>query len=370
MSTLKRYRNWFALACLALLLVLAMGNVQAGPTQQAETDFAAIDAYVSAQQEKLGIPGLALGIVQEGQVAHLRGFGVADSSGRAVTPQTPFTIGSVTKSFTALAVMQLVEAGQIDLDAPVQAYLPWFELADKEASARITVRNLLNQTSGISEKDGNRFWLNKQGLEQKVRGLGRIRLTRPVGTTFQYCNLNFDIAGVIVEQVSGQAYADYVTRHIFEPLDMRHSYASRAPALADGLAQGHHYMFGRAFRNEGAIPPAQLASGFLIASVEDLAHYAIAQLNGGRYGESSVLSPQGIAELHAPAVPTEGGDPYAMGWGVSPWDGTTVIWHGGDSSRALSMVLLLPERGSAIILLSNASGFEQEPKFRDWPPMY
>ena len=136
MNTLKGYRIFSALICLTLMLALTIGNVNASPTQQAETDFAAIDAYVTEQMNNLGIPGMALGIVQDGQIVHLQGFGVADSSGRTVTPQTPFYIGSVTKSFTALAVMQLVEAGKIDLDAPVQTYLPWFELADKEASAQ------------------------------------------------------------------------------------------------------------------------------------------------------------------------------------------------------------------------------------------
>jgi len=175
---------------LTLMLVPAIGSVKASPTQQGETDFAAIDAYVDTQLNDLGIPGIALGIVQGDQIVHLQGFGFADSSGRKITPQTPFYIGSVTKSFTALAVMQLVEAGKIDLDAPVQTYLPWFELADKAASAKITVRHLLNQTTGISTIDGNRFWNSQLGLEETVRGLKTIQLTQPVGTTFQYSNTN------------------------------------------------------------------------------------------------------------------------------------------------------------------------------------
>lgn len=322
-------------------------------------DFAAIDAYVTEQMNNLGIPGMALGIVRDGQIVHLQGFGVADSFGRAVTPQTPFYIGSVTKSFTALAVMQLVEAGKIELDAPVQKYLPWFELADKEASAKITVRHLLNQTTGISTIDGNRFWNSQLGLEEMVRGLKTIQLTQPVGTTFQYSNLNYSIAGLIVEKVSGQAYADYVTQHIFEPLAMRHSYASRAPALANGLAKSYYYMFGRVFEYAGAEPPVYLPAGFLIASVEDMTQYAIAQINDGRYGKSSILSPQGIAELHAPAIPTGGDQHYALGWSISPLDGMPIVWHNGDTGRNHSIVILMPERGSGFVLLANASGFEQ-----------
>lgn len=197
------YRLFFALICLTLMALQDIGSTDASPTLQEEKDFAAIDAYITEQMNDLGVPGMALGIVENGQIAHLQGFGVADSSGRAVTPQTPFYIASVTKSFTALAVMQLVEAGKIDLDAPVQQYLPWFELADKEASAKITVRNLLNHASGISEKDGNRFWASEQGLEEFVRDFDAVQLTQPVGSTYQYSNINFGIAGLIVEKVSG-----------------------------------------------------------------------------------------------------------------------------------------------------------------------
>ncbi len=359
MNTLKWNRIFVTLTCLPLILALTIGNVNASPKLQGKTDFAAIDTYVTTQLKDLGIPGMALGIVQGDQIVHLQGFGVADSFGRAVTPQTPFYLASVTKSFTALAVMQLVEAGKIDLDAPVQKYLPWFELADKVASAKITVRNLLNHTTGISRIDGERDWPRQQGLEEMVRGLiNTIQLTQPVGTTFQYSNLNYIMAGLIVEKVSGQSYADYVTQHIFKPLDMRHSYASRAPALADSLAEGHYYMVGRAFV-ERSEPPFAMPSGGLIASVEDLTNYVLAHLNDGRYGNTSILSPKGIAELHAPAIPAGGDDHYAMGWSVGKWDGTPAVWHNGDVGRYHSIIILLPERGLGVILLANASGFEQ-----------
>ncbi len=359
MNTLKGYRIFSTLICLTLMFALAISDINASQTQQTKTDFAAIDTYIATQLKDLGIPGMALGIVQDGQIVHLQGFGVADSSGRAVTPQTPFYIGSVTKSFTALAVMQLVEAGKIDLDAPVQKYLPWFELADKSASAKITVRNLLNHTTGISEKDGNRVWTSQQGLEEYVRGLGNLPLSQPVGSTFQYSNVNYSIAGLIVEKVSGQSYADYVTQHIFKPLDMRHSFTARAPALADGLAARHYYMFGRVFGLQGAMPPTNLPAGLLIASVEDLSHYAIAHLNGGHYGDTSILSPQGIAELHAPAIAI-GDRHYAMGWGVYAVEGISVAYHSGDDGHMHSVVMLMPDRDSGFVLLANASGFEQK----------
>ena len=132
------------------------------------------------------IPGLALGIVDGDRISYLRGFGTADDNRTKVTPQTPFIIGSVSKSLTAVAVMQLVEANRIELDAPVQRYLPWFRVADEKASAEITVRHLLNQTSGLSTKTGRTFQgdgdTSDTALEQAVRKLADVELSAAVGS--------------------------------------------------------------------------------------------------------------------------------------------------------------------------------------------
>ena len=145
-----------ALACLVLALGLSTAPAVGAPRPDAP-DFAAIDAYVQAEMQAARVPGLALGIVHGDQIVHLQGFGIADPSGRPVTPQTPFIIGSTTKSMTAVAMMQLVEAGKVELDAPVQRYLPWFRVADAEASARITIRHLLNHTSGLPTTPNGEF---------------------------------------------------------------------------------------------------------------------------------------------------------------------------------------------------------------------
>src|SRR3990170_8504913 len=247
MNTLKGYRIFFVLVCLTLMLVLAIGNVKASRTLQTETDFAAIDAYVTEQMNNRGIPGMALGIVQDGQVAHVQGFGVADSSGRKVTPQTPFYIGSLTKSFTALAVMQLVEAGKIDLDAPVQRYLPWFRVADPPASAQMTVRHLLNQTSGLPASSGEiplaDFDDSPGATERQARALATLVLARPVGSAFEYSNSNYNLLGLIIEAASGVSYEDYIQKRILAPLDMSRTYASPTMAKQNGLAVGHQYWF-------------------------------------------------------------------------------------------------------------------------------
>jgi len=220
-------------------------------------DFAKIDMYAQAQLEKSRIPGLALGIVQGDQIVHLKGIGRADDSGRAVTPQTPFCIGSTSKSFTALAIMQLVEAGKIELDAPVQRYIPWFRVADPVASARITVRQLLNQTSGLTEAAGKGAVIGAgpETLEQAVRDLCTAELNRPVGISFEYSNLNYLTLGLVVQMVSQEPYEIYLQQHIFEPLEMRHTCTSNEQAKRDGLASGYRYWFGFPVAFDASSPP-------------------------------------------------------------------------------------------------------------------
>src|SRR2546425_1202478 len=170
------------LACLLALLALPFTVLAAAAAHSNEPDIARIDAYVSAQMQTNHIPGVALGLVHNDQIVHVRGFGSADQSGRAVTPQTPFLLASVSKSFTALAVMQLVEAGKIELDAPVQRYLPWFRVADPVASARISVRHLLYHTSGLPDSACSTDQVT-MALEPFVRGRWAVATSIAVRTT-------------------------------------------------------------------------------------------------------------------------------------------------------------------------------------------
>ncbi len=364
MNAIRQYRIFFALVCLSMMLELTIADANANPKPSTKTELAAIDAYITKQMKDLKIPGIALGIVQDNRIIHLQWFGVADETGRRVTAQTPFRIGSITKSFTALAVMQLEEAGKIDLDAPVQRYLPWFRVADEKASAQITVRHLLNQTSGFSTLAGNNFWDSQAGLEDAVRHLQTMKLSQPVGTRFQYSNINYSIAGLIVEVVSGQPYANYIVQHIFRPLSMYHSFTATAPAQEDGLAKGHLYSMGLMIADAGTTPPAYLPAGFISASVEDLCHYAIAQLNGGRYNSTTIISKDSIAQLHHPAIPVETirtglkDTYYGLGWVIGPLNDTPTIWHNGDTGRFHATMIMAPERGTGIALLANASGLE------------
>jgi CubicO group peptidase (beta-lactamase class C family) len=278
---------------LALILRLLAKPVSANPVSS-NASYAAIDTYIEQQMRRLNIPGLALAIVEGDQIVYQRGFGQARPGGDAPAPQTPFVLGSTTKSFTALAVMQLVEAGKVELDAPVQRYLPWFRVADAQAAAQITVRHLVHQTSGLPGLPGMITMADldqsPDAAERQARSLSTLKLTRPVGAAFEYSNLNYNLLGLIVEAASGESYPAYVQAHIFAPLHMSHSYTAQALAQQNGLAVGHRYWFATPVAVTNlAIPRGSLAAGGLISSAEDMAHYLIAQLNGGRYGEAQIL---------------------------------------------------------------------------------
>ncbi|MFN2292768.1 MAG: serine hydrolase domain-containing protein [Anaerolineae bacterium] len=328
--------------------------------------YEAVDAYVVAQMRRLKIPGASLAIVEGDSVVHQRGFGRARPGGDAPTPQTPFFIGSVTKSFTALAVMQLVEAGKVELDAPVQRYLPWFRVADPQASAQMTVRHLLNQTSGFSMVQSNAILADlddrPDATERQVRALATVKISRPVGSKWEYSNLNYNILGLIVESASGQPYSDYLQAHIFEPLDMRRTYAERKLAQEHGLARGHRHWFSLPIpAPDLPVPRGSLPSGQLISCTEDLAHYLIAHLNGGRYHDEQVLSAPGIDELHRGAAEFAYGSfaagRYAMGWFELDLDGTRTYSHSGNVPDFSAFMALIPEQQKGVVVLFNADPY-------------
>ncbi len=326
----------------------------------------AIDAYVEAQMHRLNIPGASLAIVEGDKLMHVRGFGRARPDGETPTPQTPFFIGSLTKSITALAVMQLVEAGKVELDAPVQRYLPWFRVADPQASAQITVRHLLNQTSSLplltSEVALGDFDDNADAPERQVRALSKLKLTRPVGSKCEYSNFNYNILGLIVEVTSDEAYPEYIQKHIFKPLEMRHSYISKAAAQQDGLAVGHRHWFSLPFPvPDWPVPRGSLPSGQLISCAEDMGHYLIAHLNGGRYENTQILSSAGIDEMHRGVKELSmfgvSGGFYGMGWFDIDLNQTKTYSHGGNVPDFSAFMALVPEQKKGLVLLLNADPY-------------
>ena len=358
------------LALIYRLFARAFANPAAGIPASRSSSYDAIDAYIEEQLHRLHIPGISLAIVDGNQIVHLRGFGQARPGGVAPSPRTPFFIGSLTKSFTALAVMQLVEAGKVELDAPIQRYLPWFRVADPDVSAQMTVRHLLNQTSGMPMLSGSlalaEFDDRPDATERQVRALSMLKITRPVGSKCEYSNLNYNILGLIVEATSGELYAGYIQKHIFEPLEMHHSYTSKAAAQQNGLAVGYRHWFSLPFPAPNMpVPRSSLPSGQLISCAEDMAHYLIAHLNGGCYGDVQILSSAGIDEMHRGVkeyiMMGMSGGFYGMGWFDMDLSQTKTYSHGGNVPDFSAFMALIPGQKRGLLLLANADPYGLPP---------
>lgn len=298
---------------------------------------ARMDAYLAANFPRAGAPGLAVAVVDAGGVRYLRTFGDCPDA------DAPFVVGSLSKSFTAVAVMQLVEQGAVDLDAPASRYAPGYDVPDE-----VTVRSLLNQTSGFGAYDS---------LAEAADG----ELGETFGT-FSYANANYDLLGRVVEGASGEDYARYLDEHVLEPLGMASTTADPARAEALGMVPGHRDWFGlpvadgfRHAQGDGAWGGP--ASGYVASSVRDMASYLRMYLNGGMGDGARVLSADSVRRMFLDRVPDPEGDTYyGMGWTSFSWDdGELVLSHDGQVENYTASMCLLPERGIGIVALSDAN---------------
>ncbi len=316
-----------------------------------------IDAYAEAAMKRLHIPGLAVGIVQNGEIVYMQGYGKAGPGAGPMTPQTPLAIGSTSKSLTALAVMQLAEDGKIKLDAPVTDYLPDFRLADASQSARITVEQLLNQTSGLSTYDGVAFLSRGDGtLMQHIRELRGVAQTQPAGAGYQYSNLNYNILGAIVQQVSGQTYGDYMEKQIFRPLGMNGSFSSPERAQA-AMAEtsdlrppsGYQSLFGLSVPTRQGEHSGTVPSGYLVSTAEDMSKYLLMQTENGSLHGTRLLNGDGILKMHEPTAAMGDGSFYGMGWQTTG----DYIWHNGTTENTYSEMRIRGDH--AIFILANSA---------------
>lgn len=364
------------LGCSLLALLLHVFNKPAlAQSASSSTSHDSIDAYIQDQMRRLKIPQISMAIVEGDQIVHQRGFGQDQQGYEPPTPQTPFFIGSLTKSITALAVMQLVEGGKVELDAPVQDYLPWFRVADPQTSAQITVRSLLNQTSGLPTSSGEiqmaDFDDSPEATERQARELATLELTRPVGSAFEYSNANYNLLGLIIEAASGETYADYIQKHIFTPLKMNHSYTSLPEAQKNDLKTGYRYWFSVPFKSANLpVPNGSLPSGQIISCSEDIGHYMIALLNRGRYEGAQILSEEGIAEMQRGVADDimlgMSLGKYGMGWFVDESEKSKLVWHSGTTPDFGAFIALLPEQKKGLVLLFNANNHWYTPVLSDF----
>jgi len=305
---------------------------------------------IELQLDEMGVAQGAYAVIY-GDQQHVAGFGAASGD-------TPFVIGSVSKSVTALAILQLVERGLIALDSPVTDYIDWFTTADSTAS--ITVRQLLNQTSGFSTLDGSRIGFTPEiSLQERVRSIENYEVVSEPGAEFNYSNLNYATLGLIIEEVSGLDYGEFVEEEIFAPLGMEHSYSDFAQARADGLAQGTITVFGFPISLRHTAIPGFVPDGYLISTANDMAAYARFQMGDGSFNGRRLISAENMALMHAPAAPSQGGehlDHYAMGWRTGSIDGQALIGHDGNTFGFHANVALIPDSDAAVVVLMARNG--------------
>ncbi len=327
-----------------------------------------IEQYLSDIYKNHVIPGFSAVVVKGDKIIFSKGYGVEVNEKEVpMTSNTSTAIGSLTKSITALAVLQLVEQGKIRLDDPVINYLPWFRAANKDVSDLITVRMLLNNTSSIpsgvsTSKSGD---LSDKSIERLVRSFKSIYLTKKPGNSYEYSNGAFCVAGLIVSKVSGMPYTRYIERHIFKPLKMSRT-TTDAMQFGDlNVLYGHHGGAEEGIPAQKEQPSGEYipAGSLLRSSTKDLGNYLIALLNGGRFQEEEIITQESIKKMWSPQIAfpglleEDGGDGsdffYGLGWMITEINGKRYIHHGGSIGTMSSMTILCPEDKTAFSILMN-----------------
>lgn len=341
----------FPLTCLLALLVSTGAPLNAAGAS--EENSKAVELAVTAiegQFDDMRVGEAAYAVIS-GDEQLVAGHGTA-------SPDTPFVIASVSKSITALATLQLVDRGLVSLDAPVTEYIDWFTTAD--ATASITVRQLLNQTSGFSTLDGVRDAFTPEvTLEERVRSIAGFGLVSEPGAEFHYSNLNYAVLGLVVEEISGMGYGEFVDGEVFDPLGMDHSYSDFALAQANGLATGTVTVFGIPVSVSQTAHPGLAPDGYLISTASDMARYVRFQMSDGTFDGRRLLSAENMAIMHSPAVASPGGkylDHYAMGWRTGSIDGQSLFAHDGNTFGFHADVAVLPDLDAAVVVLAARSG--------------
>lgn len=357
---MKRFASAALLAALTLLPAVPVHAATAAPPAMTAADLSAFFAgLVPYALQRADIPGGVIVIVKDGKILFAKGYGYADvKTKRPVDPNTTiFRPGSVSKLFTWTAVMQLVQAGKIDLDADVNQYID-FKIPPYDGKP-ITMRDLMTHTPGFEETVRD-LLVDKQSQVLPIDVYLKRRLpTRifPPGQVIAYSNYGATLAGYIVQRISGEKFEDYVEKHIFAPLKMTHSTFVQPlpPNLAPLMATG--YMNA----SEGKTKPFEFVdtapAGSSSSTGIDMAHFMLAYLNGGTYDGYQLLEPATIREMWTPQVAPEKGLPsFDLGFYQDDFNGLPIIGHGGDTEAFHSDLHLIPSKGLGWFVSFNSPG--------------
>lgn len=344
---------------------LAAGEPAAAANPRIAEAAALYDLWAAEQLAYNGVPGVVVGVVLRDGLAWAKGYGTTDLAGGVpLTPSTRFRIGSVSKVFTATAILQLRDAGKLRLEDPVVRHLPWFKVPNPFPNAPpITVEHLLTHTSGLSREAPFDAWTTHEfpTREELRASMPRVTVISPPGKTYRYSNLGVALLGEVVIAASGESWAGYLRAHITAPLGMSSTTGAPTAAEIASLPRQHRRKQADGSRGTldyyetGAIAPAAA----IVSTLEDLARFAAFQLTadpaGPPAGGAQVLSGPTLAEMHRPRfVNAKWTGGRGLGWGVSRRDGRTYVSHGGWIGGHRADLILDPERGLAAVALTNA----------------
>jgi CubicO group peptidase (beta-lactamase class C family) len=329
---------------------------------------AQIDTVIREYLSQSKVTGLAIAVAQQGQIVFSAGYGVQDlNTNRPVTPRTLFHLASVVKTMTSTAIMQLREAGKLDLDDPIVAHLPYFRVDDPR-SDQLTIRQCLSHTSGIehpTDWEWDRPAFDDDALARHVRSLADRRLIDiPQGTT-SYSDSAYNVLGALIAHVAGVSYEAYLHQHLFLPLGMTKT-TTMAPREADPalLATGYDH------NNAGSVQQSlypynrmHVPCGCIASNVLEMTRYATAHLNRGTLDGIRILAPQSYDTMWAVQVhdmrDTSSAD-SALGWWVRRGSTELIVEHDGADDGFLSHFCLWPERQQSIVVLCNATWADPE----------
>ncbi|KNY24962.1 cyclic peptide export ABC transporter [Pseudobacteroides cellulosolvens] len=345
-------------------LILMLPIYSAAAEQQAfqneslklkDSEINLIESYIDKQMKSGNIPGMSVVIVKGDSTVYEKGFGYADTKlKKPITKDTLFELGSNSKAFTALGILQLQKKGLLHLDDPVDKYLPWLHMKYQGKIAKLTIEQLLYHTSGVPFKtigyidadDG------ENALEAAIKKLVGQELDFRPGERFSYATINYDVLGLIVQKVSGQQFEAYIKNNVIKLLRMDNTYLFRSEAASHEMAFGYKIGFTRALRYDAPMYRGNTPAGYYITNAEDLSRWLKVQLG--------YLQPEGmddgiILQSHIPnrtVGPCADGSSYALGWFVFQ-SGEGDLWHGGENPNYSSFIAFRPGENFGVAVLAN-----------------
>lgn len=307
-----------------------------------------------------GVPGAVLGIGHGDGIIEVACGVLNTATGVAATTDSLFQIGSITKVWTATLIMQLVDEGTLDLDAPVAHVLPELSLGSPGLTKRVTTRHLLTHTSGI---DGDVFIDTGRGddcVERYVATLAGVAENHPLGATMSYCNAGFVLAGRVVEQLTGTTWDAALRDRLIRPLGLSHTVTLPEDAIRFRAATGHVAVPGEPSRPaaQWQLPRSCGPAGLISSTARDVLAFARLHLSGGRTADGTqVVSAASVAAMRERRVdapdPHTYGDAWGLGWALCSWGGHRLAGHDGGTVGQAAFVRMLPEHDLAVVLLTN-----------------